>query len=91
MSTDPMRLVKFVCVAEAHATGRSGSALTIHDGAWAFCASGGVGTGHEWRPSDGLPLSDAIRLTPRHAVDPAPSAPADPTPPAATRGKARPR
>ena len=84
MSTDAMRLVKFVCVATAHASGRSGSALTIHDGAWAFCASGGGGTGHEWRPSDGLSLSEAMRLTPRQAVDPAPPA----TP--AARGKAGP-
>src|SRR4030088_1320455 len=94
----PMKLVKFVCVAKAHADGRSPSALTIHDGAWAFCPKGAESTGHERRPSDGLPLTAAMRFTPRQqAADPGqemPSAPAAPVKPAAAataRGKARPR
>ncbi|HAF11439.1 MAG TPA: hypothetical protein DCK98_15345 [Chloroflexi bacterium] len=94
MSGDPMKLVKFVCVAKAHADGRSDSALTIHEGAWAFCARGGDGTGHDWRPSDGLPLLEAMRFTPRQqASDPAKSAPTSPKAPAppAAKGKARTR
>ena len=57
MSGDAMKLVKFVCVAKAHAGGRSDSALTIHDGVWAFCPTGGEQRGHDWRPSDGLPIA----------------------------------
>jgi hypothetical protein len=78
-----MRLVRFVCVATAHATGRKDSALTIHEGAWAFCASGGAEPNHEWRPSEGLPLSETMRSTPRQMADSAPSAAP------AARGKAR--
>lgn len=95
MSADPMKLVKFVCVAKAHAAGRSDSALTIHAGAWAFCSMGGDQNGHDWRPSDGLPLADALRFTPRaYAPEPvlgAPAQPSKPAPSAAARGKARPR
>jgi hypothetical protein len=79
MSADPMRLVKFVCGAKAHAQGRSDSALTIYEGAWAFCATGADGTDHDWQPSDGLPLADAMRFTPRmRSGDPARSSPARP-------------
>jgi hypothetical protein len=95
VSGDPMKLVKFVCAAKAHAAGRSDSALTIHDGAWAFCAMGGDGKGHEWRPSDGLPLIEAMRFTPRQArarpQAAAPAQPAKPATPPTTRGEARPR
>jgi hypothetical protein len=89
-----MKLVKFVCVAKAHADGRSDSPLTIHEGTWAFCARGGDGTGHDWRPSDGLPLLEAMRFTPRQrAPDPPKGAPASPkAPPSpAAKGKARTR
>jgi hypothetical protein len=94
MRGDPMKLVKFVCVAKAHAAGRSDSALTIHDGAWAFCAIGGDHKGHDWQPSDGLPLADVMRFTPRQTAEPARTAAAPapkPAPPASARGKARPR
>ena len=98
MNGDPLKLVKFMCVAKAHAIGRSESALTIHEGVWAFCPSGGDQKGHEWRPSDGLPLAEALRFTPQYAAAPAARATAaathasKPTPPAAgPRGKARPR
>jgi hypothetical protein len=60
-----MKLVKFVCTAKAHATGHSDAALTIHDGVWAFCPAGANQNGHEWVPSDGLPIADAMRFTPR--------------------------
>lgn len=62
MSGDPMKLVKFMCGAKGHSTARSDSALTIHDGAWAFCYAGGPTPGHEWKPVDGLPLNDAMRF-----------------------------
>ena len=96
MSGDPMKLVKFVCVAKSHAGGRSDSALTIHEGVWAFCPMGGDQKDHDWQPSDGLPLADAMRFTPREAPEPARSAPAASARPAAapapsTRGRARPR
>jgi len=92
-----MKLIKFVCVAKAHAAGRSDSALTIHEGAWALCPAGADKPAHEWKPSDGIPLTDAMRFTPRQqAPTPTPTAPAAAkTPPAAApaaaRGKARPR
>ncbi|HEY8730621.1 MAG TPA: hypothetical protein VIN69_01415 [Candidatus Limnocylindria bacterium] len=99
MSGDPMKLVKFVCAAKAHAGGRSESALTIHEGAWAICPMGGDATGHDWQPSDGLSLTDALRFAPRQqARERAPGGPAQATTPEATtpeapttRGKARPR
>ena len=76
MNGDPMKLVKYMCVAKAHADGRSDAALTIHDGVWAFCPMGADHKGHDWRPSDGLPLTDAMRFTPRQlAADPVAGAP----------------
>lgn len=85
-----MKLVKFVCVAKAHAGGRSESTLTIHEGAWAFCPSGGDRTAHEWRPSDGVPLTAAMRFTPRQQPSaPATSAPGSPKAP--SKGKLRTR
>ena len=93
MTGDPMKLVKFMCGATAHATGRSDAALTIHDGAWAFCPAGAEANGHQWAPSDGLPIADAMRFTPRQqasttardAIVPDPPPPA----PATAKGKAR--
>jgi hypothetical protein len=89
-----MKLVKFVCVAKPHAAGRSDAALTIHEGVWAFCPMGADRTDHDWRPSDGLPLADAMRFVPREVAEPVRSAPAaSPTqaPPASARARARPR
>jgi len=94
MSDDPMKLVRFVCVAARHAGGRSDSALTIHQGMWAFCPMGGDQKGHDWQPSDGLPLADAMRFSPREVPEPLRSAPAGSAKPAAApsaRGRARPR
>lgn len=91
MSGDPMKLVKFVCVAASHARGRSAAALTIHKGVWAFCPMGADRTDHDWRPSDGLPLADAMRFVPREAPAPAPSAPTPAAPARPDRGRARPR
>ena len=62
MSGDPMKLVKFMCATKSHNTTRSESALTIHEGVWAFCYAGGQTPGHEWLPVDGLPLNDAMRF-----------------------------
>ena len=62
MSGDPMRLVKFMCGARGHSTARSDSALTIHEGVWAFCYAGGQTPGHEWKAVEGLPLNDAMRF-----------------------------
>jgi len=93
MSGDAMKLVRFVCAAKAHAGGRSDAALTIHDGAWAFCPAGSDAKDHQWEPSDGLPIAEAMRFTPRDAGSLAPgaSAPAAAVGPAATKGKARSR
>jgi hypothetical protein len=95
MSADPMKLIKYICVARAHADGRSQSALTIHLGAWAFCPMGGEATGHDWKPSDGLPLAEAMRLTTRQqalaaAAVAAPAA-AKPAPPPPAKAKPKPR
>ena len=57
-----MKLVKFMCSTKSHNTARSESALTIHDGVWAFCYAGGQTPGHDWKPVDGLPLNDAMRF-----------------------------
>jgi hypothetical protein len=89
-----MKLVKFVCVAKAHAGGRSDAALTIHDGRWAFCPMGGDQKGHDWQPSNGLPLADAMRFVPREAPEPVHTAGAQPAkaaPPMSARGKTRAR
>ena len=72
MSGDPMKLVKFMCAAKGHSTARSDSALTIHQGVWAFCYAGGQTPGHDWKAVDGMPLNDAMRFA--QAVPP-PSAP----------------
>ena len=93
MTGDPMKLVKFMCSATAHAAGRSDAALTIHDGAWAFCPAGAEATGHQWVPSDGLPIADAMRFTPRQQA-PATARAAivrDGLPPAPTATKSRAR
>jgi hypothetical protein len=92
VSGDPLKLVKFVCVAKTHSNGTSDSSLTIHEGAWAFCSHGADARGHEWRPSDGLPLMDAMRFPPRQPIlEPVtPAQPAGPGP-AAPRGRARSR
>ena len=68
MSGDPMKLVKFMCSAKGHSTARSESALTIHEGVWAFCYAGGQTPGHDWRPVDGLPLNDAMRFASQPAA-----------------------
>ena len=89
-----MKLVKFVCTAPAHADGRSEAALTIHDARWAFCPAGSDASDHQWEPSEGLPISDALRFTPRQPGatpprdGPSPSAPAAP---ATAKSKARSR
>lgn len=79
-----MKLVKFMCATKSHSTARSDSALTIHEGVWAFCYAGGQTPGHDWKAVDGMPLNDAMRFA--QAVPP-PSAPR-PTP---KDTKARPR
>jgi hypothetical protein len=89
MSGDAMKLVKFVCVAKSHAGGHSDSALTIHEGMWAFCPMGADQKGHDWQPSDGLPLADAMRFVPRDVPEPVRSAPVAPTKPAASTPSAR--
>lgn len=66
-----MKLVRFVCGNPAHASGHSDAALTIHEGAWAFCPAGTDATGHQWQPSDGLPIADLMRFTPRAQSSPA--------------------
>ncbi len=71
-----MKLVKFMCAAKGHSTARSDSALTIHEGVWAFCYAGGQTPGHDWKPVDGLPLNDAMRFaqaTPAGTIRPAPA------------------
>ncbi len=98
MTGDPMKLVKFVCTAKAHAAGRSDAALTIHDGVWAFCPAGADATDHQWAPSDGLPIADALRFTPRQQVPTTAPGRTDeivptalPPMPAAAKGRARAR
>jgi len=93
VSGDALKLVKFVCVAKAHADGRSDSALTIHEGSWAFCPEGGDATAHDWQASDGLPMADALRLVPRQPIGgtaaPAPRETVTRTTSATSRRKAR--
>ncbi len=91
-----MKLIKYICVAPAHADGRSESALTIHDSAWAFCPLGGDAIGHDWKQSDGLPLAEAMRLTTRQQAAAAaggrgPAAESKTAPPTATKSKSKTR
>lgn len=72
-----MKLVKFMCAANGHSTARSDSALTIHEGAWAFCYAGGQTPGHDWRPVDGLPLNDAMRFAQAIPAAPPKATPVD--------------
>jgi len=82
MSGDPMKLVKFMCATKSHNTARSESALTIHEGVWAFCYAGGQTPGHDWKPVDGLPLNDAMRFAqPLPNLHPAGHPPAPPAGP----------
>jgi hypothetical protein len=83
-----MKLVRFVCAAKAHAGGGSDAALTIHDGAWAFCGKGADAPGHEWVPSDGLPIMDAMRFPPRQPMGEASSPEAPTRASAAPNGRA---
>jgi len=83
MNEDPLKLVRFICMTKAHADGRSESALTIHEGSWAFCPQGGDSDGHEWTASDGLPFSEAMRFTPRQQAILASAGPAAGLPAAA--------
>ena len=81
-----MKLVKFMCATKSHNTARSESALTIHEGVWAFCYAGGQTPGHEWISVEGLPLNDAMRFAqPLPALPPAGPAPATPAGPRVTR------
>src|SRR5216684_1114424 len=85
-----MKLVKFMCAAKGHSTARSDSALTIHEGVWAFCYAGGQTPGHDWKPVDGLPLNDAMRfaqVTPAVTVKSAPAGDGSAAPPAAPKAR----
>jgi hypothetical protein len=84
MSGDPMKLVKFMCATKSHNTSRSESALTIHEGVWAFCYAGGQTPGHDWQPVDGLPLNDAMRF-----AQPLPNTPSRAAPPPAASASAK--
>jgi hypothetical protein len=88
-----MKLVRLVCVAKAHANGHSDSALTIRDGSWAFCSQGADAVGHEWSPTDGLPIMEAMRFPPRQpsAAPPRPTVAAAAPAPDKPKGKARSR
>jgi len=56
-------LVRFVCRAKVHVNGgRSattalGSPVTIHDGAWAYCAAGSRAE-HEWEAIEPVSLTE---------------------------------
>lgn len=77
-----MKLVKFMCATKSHNTARSESALTIHEGVWAFCYAGGQTPGHDWKSVDGLPLNDAMRFAqPLPNAFPTVQAPATPAGP----------
>jgi hypothetical protein len=65
MSEGTLKLVRYVCTAEAHAEGRSGSGVTIHEGEWAYCPSGYDVGDHEWEATDGLPDHLLMRFSPR--------------------------
>ena len=69
-------LVRFVCRAKVHVNGgRSattvlGSPVTIHDGAWAYCAAGSR-AGHEWEAIEPVSLTELKligALRPREAA-----------------------
>ncbi len=70
MSSD---LVRYVCRAKVHidasrsATVLAGSPVTVHEGAWAYCAAG-ARTEHEWEAIEPVTLANLklIEVTRRH-------------------------
>lgn len=56
--------IYFVCLAPEHRDGKGPdtATLTIHERKWAFCSHGAQADGHDWRPTDGVPLAELRRL-----------------------------
>ena len=77
MTESSLRLIRFICTAPAHAEGRSGSAVTIHSGEWAYCPAGYDQDGHEWTATDGLPEHMVMRISPRPTAATPPAAQMD--------------
>lgn len=57
-------LIYFVCFAAEHRDGAGvdTATLTIHERKWAFCPHSAQADGHEWRPTDGVPVGEVRRL-----------------------------
>lgn len=70
MNADPLKLIRFVCTAPLHISGRGDSVVTIHEGAWAFCRAGASADGHTWEATTGLPITAAIRFAQIQVGDP---------------------
>ena len=69
-------LIAYECIATGHQpTPQHADKLTIHEGAWAFCAFDTLATGHEWRATGGVDMDTLVRRG-RHA--PVPETPIQP-------------
>jgi hypothetical protein len=70
-------LVCFVCRASVHVSASrdgsvaTGSPVTIHDGAWAYCAAG-ARTEHEWEAIEPVTISDLKLIAVARAREAAP-------------------
>ncbi len=61
-------LIAYECTAHGHqATPEHADKLTIHEGAWAFCAFNALATGHEWHETGGVDMDTLMRRG-RHAA-----------------------
>jgi hypothetical protein len=60
---DGTSTIAFICTAPAHAHGVA-SAVTVHDGGWAFCPYDVLADGHRWESAGGMTLL-AARLSAR--------------------------
>ncbi len=61
-------LIAYECIAPGHQpTPQHADKLTIHEGAWAFCAFDALATGHEWRETGGVDVDTLVRRG-RHAA-----------------------
>ena len=57
-----MKLIKYECVANAHRpTSNGADKLTIHEGAWAFCAFDALSDGHIWKHNEGEAFDTLLR------------------------------
>ncbi len=72
-------LIAYECTAPGHQpTADHVDKLTIHDGAWAYCAFDALAGGHAWRATGGVDLESLMRRGRRAPASEAPTAVPEP-------------